>query len=703
MSNEQPQSAQPGRPDRQGGSAGQGATTDTSDGAVAPPPAQATGGSGPDGADPTDTKPADTKPADSGPGGSTVDSSPSGGAEAATAADGPAADGPAADGWAAFAPVPPRVPGRGRRAARAVGRVAVHEYTLVVVGSLLLAVLMTWPTLRYPMYTIPQDIWDPTLQAWQLAWNGHILLTDPTQLWHTNAFFPDRYSLAFSDSLLGYAPFGMIGNGPAAAVLRYNIVFVLAHALAFVGAYALVRQVGAGRIGAAVAAVAFAYAPWRLAHGGHLNLLSSGGVPLALALLARGHGWSLRHGVRPERRHAGWTVAGWLVAAWQVTLGFGLGLSLSYVLVGIATVVVVTWAVRWVRPLLRRPSTPPAVPDSVPAPASGRPSRRLLLADLAGGVVFSGVTVLMALPYLKVVELYPYARRTVEDLKLLSPPPQGFLVAPAESRVWGAAHEQARTALTWPPEMALLPGFTLYALALGGLVVSIWTVRQRLLLLAGVVVSGVLALGTSLGGGRYTYLPLFDHLPGWSGIRTPGRLVLWTTLLLAILAAGAVSEFVRRVHDATAERVPARPGFWLRLATLLPLMLVLAEGLNNTPHPIVPAQPAALRTVEGPMLVLPSDPLQDQNIMFWTTTRFQPIVNGGSGFAPRRVEEVRQVVRGFPDQPSVDYLRGMGVKTVVLLRSRVGGTPWEAGIDLAVDGLGLRREDIEDAVVFRLS
>ena len=81
-------------------------------------------------------------------------------------------------------------------------------------------------------------------------------------------------------------------------------------ALAFVGAYALVRQLGAGRIGAAVAGAAFAYAPWRLAQAGHLQVLSTGGIALALAMLARGHGWSLRHGYRPERHAARLGVSG---------------------------------------------------------------------------------------------------------------------------------------------------------------------------------------------------------------------------------------------------------------------------------------------------------------------------------------------------------------------------------------------------------
>jgi MFS family permease len=546
---------------------------------------------------------------------------------------------------------------------------------------------MTWPTLRYPLHTIPQDIWDPTLQAWQMAWSGHILLTDPAQLWHANAFYPESWSFAFSDTLLGYAPAGMIGDGPYAAVLRYNIMFVLAHALATVGAYALVRQLGAERIGAAVAAVAYTYAPWLLAQSGHLHIISNGGIPLALAMLARGHGWSLRHGYRPERRHAGWAFAGWLVAAWQLSLGFGVGLVFAYVLALTGLTAVLIWYGRRFFQRLRRPF-----------------GWRLLTADFWGAVVFAAVGILMAIPYFKVAEAHPEALRTVEQLRIYSPPVSGFFTAPAESRLWGGLHEQARATLPWAPEMTLLPGFVLYALALAGLVFSIWTVRQRLLLLAGVLVSGVLAMGTRFFDGTWTYLPLFEHLPGWDGLRTPGRLMLWTTLLLGVLAAGAVSAYAEQAREiAAAVRVPPRPGPLLRLVTLLPLLLVLVEGLNTTPHPIVPRQPAALRDVEGPVLVLPSAQEIDENVMLWTTDDFPDLVNGGSGFTPRQLDQVRQVTLSFPDQASIDHLRTLGVRTVVLLRDRVAGTPWQSTVDLPVDTFGIRRQDVGDAVVYRLS
>ena len=548
----------------------------------------------------------------------------------------------------------------------------------------MLAVLLTWPTLRYPLHTFPQDIWDPSRQAWQVSWAGHILITEPARLWQSNAFFPEGYSFAFGDSLLGYAPAGMLGEGPMAAVLRYNILFVLAHALLAIGGYALVRQLGAGRTGAVVAGVAFAYAPWRLAQEGHLDIISAGGIPLALAMLARGHGWSMRYGFRPNRRHAGWATAGWLVATWQISLGFSLGLPFAYTLAALIVIVAGTVLVR----RLRRRSVRPVL------------GWRLLVTDLLGTLIFAGVGALIALPYLRVPDTGPSGT----EIQFFSPPLRGLLIGPAESRIWGAAHAVPRESLAWPSEMALLPGFVLYALALVGLVFSVWRMWQRLLLLAAVVVSAVFTLGTTFFDGRWTYLPLYGHLPASFGVRIPGRLMVWVTLLLVILAAGAVAEFVRRAENFAAHRMPPWPGPWLRLATLVPLLLVLVETWNATAHPVAPAQPAAMRVVAGPMLVLPTAALTDQTVMLWSTSRFQQIANGGGGFAPQRQVDLRRAVATFPDAASVAYLRSLGVGTVLLLRAQVAGTPWERAGDVPVDALGIRREDLDDnSVIFRLN
>ncbi|GIG90299.1 hypothetical protein [Plantactinospora endophytica] len=688
-------------------------------------------------------------------------------------------------------------------------RLVRHEWTLAVLGGLLLAVVLTWPTLRDITSTIPQDIGDPTLQAWQIAWGGHAVLHDPTQLWHSNTFYPEPYTYAYSDTLLGYAPAGMIGEGPVAGVVRYNILYVLVHALAFVGAYALVRQLGGGRIGAAAAGVAFGYAPWKLAQAGHLHVLSIGGIALALAMLARGHGWSLRHGYRPDRARPGWAFAGWLVAAWQVTLGFGIGLPFVYVLALVCLAAGVGFGWSW----WRRRSRPPF-------------GRRLLLADLAGGVAFAAVGIFMALPYLEVVARHPAGRRTLAHVQMFSPPWRGFLTAPPENWLWGERHATARGSLSFAGEMTLLPGVVLIGLAFAGLFFSVWRLRHRVLLAAGVLVSVGLASGTTLGGdGNPGYATLVLHAPGFDAIRTSGRLVLWTTLLLGILAAGALTALTRfpvgepsddrarpsddrtgpagdpsrpltepsdaapptvpsgdtassggaaqsggaasSAADVPAEQTPTltattaptlaptptatarveseqgaqapagvgeRPGMpvlrtaayqpppgaeeaerrvsggrtarfrrlVVRLIALVPLALIVLEGVNTTPHAPVLPQPVALRDAEGPLLVLPSNGTLEFSIMLWSTDGFPKIVNGLAAFTPESQAQTLGVTANFPDQFSVDHLRRLGVRTVVVLPEYLPGTPWQDVLSRPVDGLGVVREEVAGSVVYRL-
>lgn len=615
----------------------------------------------------------------------------------------PTVDGEGDDRWDRYAPPTPVVAGRARRVSIGVGgavwRFLSHEWTLAALGSLALAVLMTWPTLQHPTSTIPQDIWDPTLQAWQLSWAGHALLHDPTQLWNGNAFFPDKYSYAFSDTLLGYAPLGMIGTGPEAAIIRYNILFVLIYALSFFGTYALARQLGSGRTGATVAGAAVAFSPWRLGQTGHLHVLSIGGMALALAMLARGHGFSLRDGYRPELARWGWVVAGWVVAAWQLTIGFGIGLPFAYVVAAICVVSLVLYVVKrlWFWPVRK------------PFPL------KLWLANIGGGLVFVAVAAFMAYPYLQVLHLHPEANRGEDLLALFSPPLNGFFIAPPESVMWGDAYVQARAALPWAPEMALLPGFFLYGLAVAGMFVSTWRLRHRIYLALGVVVSIALAMGTSgPDHGKLGYLVLYHALPGFNGIRTPGRLVLWTTFLLALLAAGAVGAFTSRAVELRTElgvvheeRPSAGP--WLRLASLIPLVLVLAEGWNwnvdgtlggGTPHADVPTSPVAMSTVQGPAMVLPSDQLTDMNVMLWSTDGFPEIVNGGSGFQPTKQTEIRNQMTSFPDQQSVQVLHTLGIRTVIVIRSRIPGTPYANAAQAPIDGLGLTRVEQGDAVIY---
>jgi hypothetical protein len=544
---------------------------------------------------------------------------------------------------------------------------AVRESALALGGGTLLTLAMKHPVWRDPATTVPADTGDPLLLAWTVGWVGHAATTAPWEVFDSNTFTPLPRSLAFSDALLGLAPLGVVGEGTSAALVRYAVAFLLAYALAFTGVYVLARQLGAGKGAAVVAGAAFAFSPFRLSQSGHLQILSSGGIPLALAMLARGHGLGRRTGGRTDHR---WALAGWAVAIWQLSIGFGLGLMFAYLLGALTLGALAVVAVR-------RPPLP----------------RRLLVADAIGATAFVLAGALLALPYAQVVEDHPNARRDVATVALYSPPLSALVTAPEPSRLYGELTRERREAMRVPPEMTLLPGVVVAVLAVVGLGWPGWSRRRRAGLAAAVIVLAVLALGTSGPfDGRLGYRLLLDHAPGWQGVRTPGRLVTLAWLALALLAAAGVDRLRRltRTRAASATVVAA-------LAAA-----VLVEGADRLPQ-ATPRQPpsVALADVPGPVLVLPSDEISDLTTMWWSTDRFPDVVNGGSAFVPRSLAEVRAVAAQLPSPAAFGYLRGVGVRSIVVVRDQLPGSAYARVLD-APPPAGVTVTSYDDVVVLSL-
>src|SRR3954453_16940042 len=381
-----------------------------------------------------------------------------------------------------------------------------RELALALLAAVAVALLMHWPLPLELGRDVPRDLGDPLPQAWQVAWDGHALLHQPLDWFQANIFWPLPHSLAFSDALVGYAPVGIFGSGVHAAVARYDVLFLFAYALAFFGPYMLARELGAARAGAFVAGAAFAYAPWRLEQDGHLHVISSGGIPLALALLVRGY----------RRDSVPLVAAGWLVATWQVSLGFTLGLQLAYLLPLLCAGAAI-WAWR----------------------AERVPARRVLVAT-AGGVLVLGLTAFaISRPYVEVGRAHPEAKRSEHTVALYSGGFDQYLSAPGANSFWGPVTHGVRKGLAFNPEQTLFPGLLVVALALACLLVRGYPRALRIGLLVAVVVLGWLAMGFHDDGWPWPYKLLYEHAPGWESSRTPGRLNTLTSLALALLAAGA--------------------------------------------------------------------------------------------------------------------------------------------------------------------
>jgi hypothetical protein len=541
---------------------------------------------------------------------------------------------------------------------------------------------MHWPLPLHMARDVPKDLGDPLAEAWQLAWDGHALLHQPLNFFQSNQFYPEPNTRAYVDGLFGYAPAGLLGSGPVAAVIRHNVLFLFAYALSFVGGYLLARELGVGRGAAAVAGAAFAYAPFRLEHDAELNILSSGGIPLSLFLGLRGY----------RRQRPSLVIAAWLVAAWQVTLSFNLALSFVYLLVGLGLVAAFSWARRrWPLP------------------------RPLVVATVAGVAACVLVDGVIARPYLEVSrEIGP---RPPELVDFYSTGPRAFLAAPKSNLLWGPAAADVRRGLDWEQEQTLFPGVAIVLLALVGTFAGTYPRRLRLALAGGALVTAWLSLGFSAQGSAalWPYRLLYDHVPGWAGVRVPERIWVLTTLGLALLAGAGAAAVLRR----------APPGRRRTGVAALLVAVVLIEGsgfhigreespirlghagpslIGGPPHPTVPLEPLGQRGLPGPQVHLPlqTGELSSPRVVLWSTNGFPKVATGIGSVEPPSYTRLKTEMTTFPDRRTVALLRALGVRVVVLHPDLVEGTPWEHAADRPVTGLPLRREEGGDVVVYRL-
>src|SRR5882672_1220455 len=130
------------------------------------------------------------------------------------------------------------------RRARGVSRaVAITtEIALVLGGLTAVAVAVTYPLVRHITTHVPNDLGDPVLNAWILAWDATAIRQGFSHFWDAPSYFPYLRTLAYSDHLLGMAVFTTpVQWLTANPVLTYNLAFIASFTNAGGGMYLLAR------------------------------------------------------------------------------------------------------------------------------------------------------------------------------------------------------------------------------------------------------------------------------------------------------------------------------------------------------------------------------------------------------------------------------------------------------------------------------
>ncbi len=394
------------------------------------------------------------------------------------------------------------------------------EGLTVVAGFAALAVVCTWPLAAQIGTALPGDLGDPLFSAWVLGWVSDRLRDGLRGFWDAPIFFPARGTLALSEHYFGVAllvapVYWLSGN----AVATYNAGVLVAYTLAGAGMYLLARSLTGSRPAAAVAGVVFAFAPYRADHLSHLQVLSSGWMPISL--------WGLHRFLSVGSVGALAAFAG--AFAMQA-------LSNGYFLyfLGFAAALVVLFHLDAVRARWR---------VVVPQLAAAAAAILLVLSPFVWAYVRSRAETGFA--------------RTYSDLINFSADAASYLVPAGIVRSYGWLPDRW---LQGPqiPERQLFPG--LVALTLAGL--ALWkngsTKRKTVRLYAAIALLGfVLSLGPepSFWGSRLgqvgPYLAFARVVPGMNGLRAPARSSILVFLSLSVLAAIGAARLFERLESAT--------------------------------------------------------------------------------------------------------------------------------------------------------
>jgi hypothetical protein len=501
-----------------------------------------------------------------------------------------------------------------------------REPLLVFAAGLALALLMTWPLatdLGGQGRTRATDA-DGQFAIWNVAWVARTLVVDPLRLFDANIYHPHKRTLAYSEAniltgAIGLPVFWLSGN----PWLTLNAVMLFGFTSAYAAAYFLMRHLTGSRPAAAVAAVLYAFCPYVYSHLSHIQLLMTGGVPLALLTLHRvADAPSLRRGV----------AVGLALAAQALTCAYyGIFAGLA---VGYGALVLAATRSLWM-------------------------VRRYWIAVAAGAVTSIAVVTPFFIPFLQVQEESGFAR-TLDDTARWAARPHGYLVSSANAHRW--LLDAVRRFGPW--DEVLFPGLLAVVLGAAGVLIAARARgrdRETALLYGSL---GVLAFWASFGPQAGLYRILY-YLPAFSFLRAPSRLGLVVVLCLAVFAAFTLREIFARL--------PARGraiGAALALAAAIADLAVVPLVWDRAPQ--LPAGYALLAmSPRGPLAEFPfygerrAFPLHTQYMLF-STAHWMPMVNGYSDVIPNDFRQAAVILDGFPSGDAFAVLARKRVRYIAV-------------------------------------
>lgn len=497
-----------------------------------------------------------------------------------------------------------------------------HRHALAAAIFLALTVVHTWPLASDPgrMSRIHDDEW---LNAWAVSWIAHQLPRAPLDLFDANMFYPAEQTMRYTEPLvvpgLIGAPFYWLGASP---LLTHNLLVLAGFLLTALAMHRLVVHWTGDFWSGILAGALLTFGTAMATRVAHIQFLHFYAFPLALLALDR-----LLTGGRT--RDAAW------VGVWVTVAALTSGYLVVLVVVTLGAAFVMRTGDWW------------------------GPRGAGIAVRLGGAAVVTGaVLVLLMRPYLG-SEL---RHGLVVDAGSIGESLLAFLRTAAD------LHYTLWSEQFWAgfAPSAMFPGVV--TLALAG---AAFATRRRYAprgvrrMLTGIGAAGVVL---SLGMLTPVYGWVATIVPPLLGLRAPSRFAMLAIFALAALAGIGWSALRERLNPRWQTAAAASV---LALATLESLHAPIPYRELTRDEWYPPIYGMLEAAPPGPIAELPVPRTvffhENARYLLASTQHWRPIVNGfGGGFYPASYTEAVRRLSTFPSDDSIDYLRSVGIQTVIV-------------------------------------
>lgn len=601
---------------------------------------------------------------------------------------------------------------------------------------LVLTLVVTWPLARGLGRDVAWDLGDSVLNMWILGWDceqiRRILGGDVSRIasfFDANIFYPAPLTLAYSDHLIAQAlqicPVYAVSGNP---ILAYNVLFLSTFVLSGLGMFLLVRELTGNATAAFVAGLMFAFAPYRVPQSSHVQVLSSqwmpfavfgltryfntrrllplGGAAVALVLLNLSTGYYLLYFAPFAAAFALWEV--WRRGLWRDRRTW-LELSGAGLLVAAATVpFLLPYAALREQWQASRPSVEVSrFSADVYSYATAFSEQRVWGGILqtfpkAEGELFPGlIPILLALIgilggsasqdplYVRGPGAAERTRRRLWVAWILS----ALAIGHAAATVWVLLVRRVTLDAGWfVLRMSNINQLLLRAGIAFALLLAVSPpvrarcqafVRERGVFVLGLAAALWLSLGPlpqSLGRPieiAAPYRVLYEHVPGFDGLRVPARFAMIVAFMLAVLA-GYGAQVATRFRGGRMVLTAAGILFLLE-ATRIPFTVngitpvrgyttpearLYRPGRAPAVYRELARQPPGVVLVELPL----GQPDYDLRAMYYSTVHWRPVVNGYSGFFPPHYGQLAAALSEMGRHPEVSLraLRASGATHAIV-------------------------------------